>query len=318
MSLLIRTANFRHTSPMRRNWFISNAKFISGLVIGLVLAGGTAYSANLFNTPETGYLLCINKKTKAVTYPATQKCPTGTNRLVLGAKGAQGEIGITGEQGLQGIQGLQGMQGKDGKDGINGLPGSPGGSGAPGANGQPGLFKVYDRNGDLVGSLLGSSSGGTSLDVLTPGGFLKQYDVNGTASRSGMDVWFLDSNCTGTAYVETRNLYRSLGDGNIDFNQRMYSSTNPIIFLKGLPTFEQSNNFSVDKVFVPVAESRTATTIYTPTDYFSGSANTLGCFAYPASDPGGRFGVITNFDVTELQPFTGDLRIRFAGPLVIR
>jgi len=306
---------------MRRNWFTSNAKFISGLVIGLVLAGGTAYSANLFNTPEAGYLLCIDKKTKVVTYPATQKCPTGTNRLVLGAKGAKGEIGLTGEQGLQGIQGIQGLPGlpgKDGKDGINGLPGSPGGSGAPGANGQPGFFKVYDRNGDLVGSLLGSSTAGTFLDVLTPGGFAKLYNRNGVMQDSDMDVWFLDSNCTGTAYVGTRYLYAYMEDGTIDFNQRVFSASNPITFLKGLPTYNLSNNFSVDKLFVPVAESRTATTIYTPTDYFSGSANTLGCFAYPASDPGGRFGVITNYDVTELQPFTGNLRTRFTGPLVIR
>lgn len=303
---------------MRRNWFTSNAKFIFGLVLGLVLAGGTAYSADLFNTPETGYLLCINQKTKVVTYPATQKCPSGTKRLVLGAQGAKGEIGLAGEKGLQGIQGLQGLPGKDGKDGINGLPGIPGGTGASGANGQPGLYKVYDRNGDLVGSLLGSSSSGTSLDVLTPGGFLKLYDVNGTAASSGMDVWFLDSGCSGTAYVETRNLYRSMGDGNIDFNQRMYSASNPIIFYKGISVYNQSNNFSVDKIFVPVSDSRTATTIYTPTDYFNGSANTLGCFAYPASNPAGPLGVFTHFDVTELQPFTGNLRVRFVGPLVIR
>ena len=63
------------------------SKHVAGIVLGFVLAGGTAYSANLFNTPDTGYLLCVNKKTKVVTYPAAQKCPTGTSQLILGAQG---------------------------------------------------------------------------------------------------------------------------------------------------------------------------------------------------------------------------------------
>ena len=52
---------------------IFRSRFIIGLIVGMALTGSFAYSANLFNAPETGYLLCVNQKTKVVTFPATQK-----------------------------------------------------------------------------------------------------------------------------------------------------------------------------------------------------------------------------------------------------
>ena len=86
-----------HTLALRRFWFSPKLKFTSDVVVGLTLAGTAAYSANAFNTPETGYFLCVNSKTKIVTYPAKQNCPTGTTRLILGAQGPQGEIGPSSE-----------------------------------------------------------------------------------------------------------------------------------------------------------------------------------------------------------------------------
>jgi hypothetical protein len=100
---------------------ISRGRFIIGLIIGVVLTGSVAYSANIFNTPETGYLLCVNQKTKIVTYPATQKCPSGTSKLILGAQGPQGEQGLPGMNGVDGINGLDGADGKNGLDGKDGL-----------------------------------------------------------------------------------------------------------------------------------------------------------------------------------------------------
>ena len=110
--------NFREVMPRGR--------FVIGLLVGIVLSGSVAYSANIFNTPETGYLLCVNQKTKIVTYPATQKCPSGTSRLILGAQGPQGETGpqgVKGEMGPQGEIGATGPQGLKGDTGPQGIQG---------------------------------------------------------------------------------------------------------------------------------------------------------------------------------------------------
>lgn len=192
------------------------------------------------------------------------------------------------------------------------MPGGSGPSGPAGAQGAAGFFKVYDKNNDLVGTLLGSSSNATAFDVLTPGGYVQSYDLNGIIIQSGIDVWFLDSNCSGTPYVETRMLYRYVGDGAFDFNQRMYSATRPLVMLKATGPDVLANNFQTDKTFIPDSESRTATTFYTVGDYMSNS-QTPGCYPYLANSNVGRVGNVSHFDLTELLPFTGTLRLRFAG-----
>ena len=53
-----------------------------------VLFSGSAIALNNYvsdNTPENGYLLCANFKTKAVTFPNKLSCPSGTKALDLGA-----------------------------------------------------------------------------------------------------------------------------------------------------------------------------------------------------------------------------------------
>ena len=61
-------------------------KFFVGLLAGAMLAGGVAYSATVNNTPEGGYLLCANSKTRVVTFPAKLSCPSGTKPIeVAGA-----------------------------------------------------------------------------------------------------------------------------------------------------------------------------------------------------------------------------------------
>ena len=109
---------------------ITRGRFIIGLIVGMVLTGSVAYSANIFNTPETGYLLCVNQKTKIITYPATQKCPSGTSKLILGARGAQGIQGEKGEKGDLGPQGIQGITGEMGPQGAKGDTGPQGIQGA--------------------------------------------------------------------------------------------------------------------------------------------------------------------------------------------
>ena len=61
-------------------------KFLIGLLAGAMLAGGVAYSASVNNTPEGGYLLCANNKTRVVTFPSKLSCPSGTKPIeVAGA-----------------------------------------------------------------------------------------------------------------------------------------------------------------------------------------------------------------------------------------
>lgn len=306
---------------------LTRNRFVLGFFTGILLAGTAAVGANVLNTPEGGYLFCINKGTKAVTYPAAQKCPSGFSRLIAGMQGARGETGPQGEVGPQGLIGPSGIQGADGKDGKegpagkDGLPGMSGGSGSTGPAGpagSPGLFKLYDSSNTLVGSLLGVSNFGTTFDVLTPGGLHQSYDISGVIAQSGLEIWFADSNCSGTAFVETKSLHRYLGDGYVDFNQRMFSATKPIVALKGVPYFNQTNNFSVDRVFIPASESSTVATIYTPMNYLDNTQRALGCYELSATNPDNPFGVNTHFDVTELTNFTGSLRLRFDGPLIVR
>jgi hypothetical protein len=106
--------------------FSGTSKFIAGVIAGAMLFSGSAIALNNYvsdNTPENGYLLCANLKTKAVTFPNKLSCPSGTKALDLGAvTGVEGPAGQQGPQGLSGPQGPAGLQGPAGKDG-SGLPG---------------------------------------------------------------------------------------------------------------------------------------------------------------------------------------------------
>jgi hypothetical protein len=93
-----------------KNVFSSSfSKWFSGFIAGAVLFSGSALAYNSYvsdNTPEGGYLLCANSKTKAVTFPNKLVCPTGTVPLDLGA--ASGTEGPQGPQGPQGPAGPAG------------------------------------------------------------------------------------------------------------------------------------------------------------------------------------------------------------------
>ena len=64
-------------------YITSRFRFISGFVIASLIFGFSAIAVNVNNTPEGGYLLCANKKTKAVTFPGTLKCPSGTVEIQI-------------------------------------------------------------------------------------------------------------------------------------------------------------------------------------------------------------------------------------------
>lgn len=103
------------TKGMKISSLSSAAKFVSGLVVGAVLFSGSAVAYNAYvsdNTPENGYLLCANLKTKAVTFPNKLSCPAGTRALDLGA--------------VTGVEGPEGPEGPQGPEGPRGLPGTSG------------------------------------------------------------------------------------------------------------------------------------------------------------------------------------------------
>jgi len=82
-----------------------------GLFVASILSIAAANSISVNNTAQGGYLLCFNSKTRAITYPGTLSCPTGTKPLELGATGAKGEVGPQGPAGPQGDMGPQGPAG---------------------------------------------------------------------------------------------------------------------------------------------------------------------------------------------------------------
>jgi hypothetical protein len=95
------------------------SKFLVGLIAGAVIFSGSAVAVNRYisdNTPEGGYLLCANNKTKAVTFPNKMSCPSGTTALDMGALAL-----VEGPEGPQGPQGPEGPQGPQGASEVSKL-----------------------------------------------------------------------------------------------------------------------------------------------------------------------------------------------------
>lgn len=120
-------------------------KFFVGLLIGSLFLSGSAIAVNKYiatNTPDKGYLLCANNKTRAVTFPNKLLCPAGTTALDLGAvrglEGPAGTNGLNGVNGLAGIAGIPGLNGSNGANGVNGLTGPEGPEGPEGPAGRDG------------------------------------------------------------------------------------------------------------------------------------------------------------------------------------
>ena len=68
------------------NQRITAKSAIATLVLSIMLVSTTAIALDANNTPETGYVLCVNKKTKAVTYPASLKCASTETKLLIGGQ----------------------------------------------------------------------------------------------------------------------------------------------------------------------------------------------------------------------------------------
>ena len=53
------------------------------ILISALILGGSAVAINVNNTPQGGYLLCVNNKTRVVTFPGTLRCPNGTTSIQI-------------------------------------------------------------------------------------------------------------------------------------------------------------------------------------------------------------------------------------------
>ena len=92
---------------MKKLSSISNNKTSLVLLILALIVGGVGAQAKVrLNTKSGGYLVCVNTKTKVVTYPGKSTCPKGNKKLVLGAKGSKGTKGSAGPIGLTGAPGI--------------------------------------------------------------------------------------------------------------------------------------------------------------------------------------------------------------------
>jgi hypothetical protein len=81
------------------------------VVAFLLLAGVSAQASGILNTPTSGYLICVNSKTKVVTHPGTSSCPKGSKKLVLGAQGLSGKDGKTLWNGIKDPENTVGVPG---------------------------------------------------------------------------------------------------------------------------------------------------------------------------------------------------------------
>lgn len=114
---------------MKLNLFKNHRISTVSAVLILLISGISAQAAGVFNSPSSGYLVCVHSKTKVVTHPGTSTCPKGSKKLILGAQGPQG---LTGAAGLAGTNGKDGTDGKDGKTLWNGVKDPENTWGAPG------------------------------------------------------------------------------------------------------------------------------------------------------------------------------------------
>ena len=108
---------------MNRLHLSGTSKFLAGLIVGAVIFSGSAIAYNQYvadNTPENGYLLCANLKTKVVTFPNKLSCPSGTKALDMGAS-----VGTEGPEGPQGTKGETGATGPQGPKGDSPLVSRP-------------------------------------------------------------------------------------------------------------------------------------------------------------------------------------------------
>ena len=133
--------------------------------------------------------------------------------IAFATNGPEGPPGPTGGQGPAGTPGSQGATGATGANGPQGATGSQGPQGLTGPQGLPGMFDVYDANDQLLGTALDGAGNVAipSLGLVISFRFVPCSSQNclPTFDPSGEYIFFSESNCAGTAYVNTSWYYQN-------------------------------------------------------------------------------------------------------------
>lgn len=202
---------------MNKKFFVQafNKTKVGFLIIVLLVGGISAQAAGILNSPEGGYLICVNPKTQVVTYPSTSKCPKGFKKIILGMQGETGLTGLTGATGATGPGGARGGSGSAGASGAQGigiqLKGSfPLVSDLPPTGNAINDVYIVDEDGDIyvwngsawnsAGHIVGPTgapgTGGSSAPVVTAPnciGVKCTYKIGETGPGSGL-IFFVDYN----------------------------------------------------------------------------------------------------------------------------
>jgi hypothetical protein len=115
---------------------------------------------------------------------------------VTGATGADGSQGVTGPTGAAGSQGVTGPTGAAGNTGA---AGSTGPTGPQGPAGSGGLY-AWDSSNVSLGQVIGYQE--NIVSVQTSGGYQILLEMNGEPGGVADLVYFSNSNCTGTPYLD--------------------------------------------------------------------------------------------------------------------
>ena len=153
-----------------KNLLSGKKQHIVWLAVFSLFLGGVSQAAGLFNTPSTGYVICVDSTTKVVTFPGTENCKKGQKKLILGAQGLKGDTG------LQGVAGIVGATGPAGLNGTNGINGTAGPAGPAGEKGDTGPSEFWLTPADLVPSGLTSQHPTVTLEKIRVGSWF-QYVV---------------------------------------------------------------------------------------------------------------------------------------------
>ena len=191
-------------------------------IVGALLFVTGATAASTFNNAEVGYTVCIDSKSKALSFPGTNKCKAGQKKLILGAKGAKGDAGAAGAMGATGAAGATGAVGE---------------TGAAGATGAEGPAAIWISASDLVNSAHTTTYPNVSMANITFDGYwhnvVKIVDSNetynpATATIALPESWRTSGNVYATVYYAGNktdgNIFVEIGYGGTKIGDKPFTA----------------------------------------------------------------------------------------------
>lgn len=120
--------------------------------------------------PGTYRLIADHSRSRATSFIVAVGGAAGSGTGPAGPQGPVGPQGPPGPAGPRGLTGATGATGAPGAAGVTGATGATGATGPAGPQGPPGAagggLSVYDKNGQLVGPIVGVKFGGTDSTMV--------------------------------------------------------------------------------------------------------------------------------------------------------